>query len=159
SLITQVHADYLHAGADVITSASYQATFAGLERRGLTHDQAADLLRESVRLACEARDRFWQDHSDRPRPLVAASVGSYGAFLADGSEFRGDYGLSARQLADWHRPRLEVLADSGADLLACETIPCRVEAEALLDLLAQFPRTPAWLSFSCRDNAHVCHGE
>jgi len=161
-MIRQVHHDYFTAGADVATTASYQATFAGFAERGLNAERTADLMRLSVRLAQQARDEFWSvpaQRSGRRRPLVAASIGSYGAFLHDGSEYRGDYGLSAQQLMDFHRPRLAVLAESGADLLACETIPCRVEAEALIHVLAEFPSAPAWLSFSCRDAVRVCHGE
>jgi homocysteine S-methyltransferase len=110
-------------------------------------------LRLSVRLAQEARDEIGDGK------LVAASVGCYGAFLHDGSEYRGDYGLTVQQLIDWHRPRVEVLADSGADLLAFETLPSLLEAEALVKLLAEVPRMPAWLSFSCRDEHRLCHGE
>jgi len=173
--IEQVHAEYFAAGADVAISASYQATFAGFAQRGLTETQAADLMRLSVRLAAAARDRFWtayrsaqaktDDLAGPPRlkPLVAASIGPYGAYLADGSEYRGDYGLSVHQLVDFHRPRLRVLAETvragQADLLACETIPCLTECAALVQLLAEFPNVPAWLSFSCCDGEHVCHGE
>jgi homocysteine S-methyltransferase len=161
-LIHEVHADYLAAGADCVTTATYQATFEGFARRGYSRREAADLMRLAVRLAVDARDAFWAEPANRvgrPRPLVAASVGSYGAFLADGSEYRGDYGLSARELADFHRPRLALLADSGADLLACETIPCLLEGQALAELLAEFPQCSAWVSFSARDAAHLCHGE
>ena len=82
----------------------------------------------------------------RPR-WVAASVGPYGAALADGSEYRGDYGLTVAELRAWHRPRLAVLADAGADVLACETIPCLAEAEALLAELAG-SGVPCWLSMT-----------
>jgi homocysteine S-methyltransferase len=160
-LIRQVHYDYLAAGADVLTTASYQATFAGFARRGLDQEEAAELMRLSVRLALEARDAFWAvpaNREGRVRPLVAASVGPYGAYLADGSEYRGDYGLSAAELMAFHRPRMAVLAASGADLLACETIPCRIEGEALVALLAEFPGMPAWLSFSCRSGEEVSDG-
>jgi homocysteine S-methyltransferase len=162
SLIRQVHHDYFAAGADVAISASYQATFAGFAQRGLNHREAAEMMRLSVCLAQEAREQFWSDpthRSGRLRPLVAASVGCYGAALHDGSEYRGDYGLTVEELMAFHRPRMEVLAHSGADLLACETVPCRAEGEALVRLLTEFPQTPAWLSFSCRDEEHVCHGE
>ena len=161
-LIRQVHYDYFAAGADVAITASYQASFAGFAARGLTRDEAAALMRLSVTLAQDARDAFWADPSNRAgrtRPLVAASVGPYGAFLADGSEYRGDYGLSRAELIAFHRPRLEVLLDAGPDLLACETIPCLAEAEALCRLLSEYPTVPAWLSFACCDGAHVCHGE
>src|SRR4029079_10553477 len=93
------------------------------------------------------------------RPFVAASVGPYGAFLADGSEYRGDYGLSEEKLMDFHRPRMAVLAASGADMLACETIPCLVEAQALVHLLDEFPNISAWISFSARDGELTNHGE
>jgi homocysteine S-methyltransferase len=162
TLIQQVHRDYLEAGADVITSASYQASFEALSWRGLDRAAAAEAMRFSVRLAHQARDEFLAGRSQQaatPAPLVAASVGCYGAALHDGSEYRGDYGLTVRQLVDWHRPRLEVLAGSGADLLACETIPCLVEAEALVRVLEESPQVPAWLSFSCRDAERVWHGE
>jgi homocysteine S-methyltransferase len=165
ALIRQVHRDYLEAGADVVTSASYQASFEGLAGRGLDHQEGARVMRSSVRLAMEAREEFLAT-SNSPvyqaqniAPLVAVSVGCYGAVLHDGSEYRGDYGLSVAELMDWHRPRLEVLASSGADLLACETIPCQVEAVALARVLSEFPETPAWISFSCRDAEHVWHGE
>jgi homocysteine S-methyltransferase len=161
-LIRQVHHDYYVAGADVATTASYQATLQGLLQRGQDQEQAAAVLRLSVKLAQQARDLFWQIDSNRQgrlKPLVAASVGCYGAYLHDGSEYRGDYGLSVQQLIDWHRPRLEILADTGADLIACETVPCLAEGEALVKLLSEFPQIQAWLSFSCRDERHLCHGE
>lgn len=161
-LIRQVHADYYAAGADCATTASYQATFEAFARRGLSADAAADLMRLSVRLAIEARDAFWAEPANRAgrsRPFVAASVGPYGAYLADGSEYRGDYGLSEQELMNFHRPRMAVLAASGADMLACETIPCLVEAQALVRLLDEFPNISAWISFSARDGVHTNNGE
>lgn len=160
-LIAQVHADYLAAGADLITSASYQASFQGFARRGLGRDAAEGLLRTSIRLAVEARDRFWRDaqvRPTRPRPLVAASIGPYGALLADGSEYRGAYGLGVAALMDFHRDRLACLAGAGADLLAFETIPSLPEAEALVRLLDEIPAPPAWLSFQCRDERRLADG-
>lgn len=144
------------------TSASYQATFAGFERRGLGHDEAARLMRVSVKLASEARDQFWNNPAHRmgrKKPLVAASIGPYGAYLANGAEYSGDYGLTLQALMDFHGPRLEVLASSGAELLACETVPSLLEAEALVRLLADFPNIHAWMSCSCRDGRLLCHGE
>jgi len=159
-VVRQVHLDYLRAGADCVVSASYQATFEGFARQGLTGRQTESLLRRSVSLALEAREAFWVENRDpgRLRPLVAASVGPYGAFLADGSEYTGDYGLDRDRLREFHRRRLEVLADSGADLLACETIPSIAEAHALCDLLGSADGTPAWLTFSCRDGERISDG-
>jgi homocysteine S-methyltransferase len=160
-LLQRVHADYLAAGADCIASASYQASFEGFRRRGLSEDEAAELLRLSVRLAVEVRDAFWSDpanRSGRLQPLVAASVGPYGAALADGSEYTGSYHLDAAGLRAFHRQRWHVLATSGADLLACETIPSHVEARVLLELLRETPDSYAWFSFSCRDGKRVSDG-
>lgn len=162
AVIRAVHLDYFLAGADVATTATYQATFEGFERRGIARDQAGRLMRDAVALAADARDEFWSEPSNRrsrSRPLVAASVGPYGAMLADGSEYRGRYAVSDRTLADFHRPRLEVLVESGADLIACETLPCLQEALVLARLLEQFPSVSAWISFSCLDGARNSQGE
>jgi homocysteine S-methyltransferase len=161
-IIRSVHFDYFGAGADVATTATYQATFEGFARRGIGGEQAAQLMRGAVALARAARDEFWDVESNRIgrlRPLVAASVGPYGALLADGSEYRGHYAATDRDLEDFHRPRLAVLAACGADLLACETIPCLREAKVLAGLLQEFPALSAWMSFSCKDESHNCEGE
>lgn len=159
-LIERVHYDYFRAGADVATTATYQATFEGFARRGIGKKAAADLMSTSVGLARDARDRFMNEVADGRRPpLIAASIGCYGAWLADGSEYCGDYGLTAAKLTAFHRPRMEVLVGSDPDILACETIPCQVEAEALVRLLEDFPGYDAWMSFSCHDTGRVRHGE
>jgi homocysteine S-methyltransferase len=157
-LIRQVHFDYFAAGANVATTASYQATIPVLMGRGLDRGQAAEVMRRSVTLAREARDLFWTDRTS-PRPLVAASIGCYGAHRYDGSEFHGNYGLKRQQLIDWHRPHVDILADCGADLIACETVPSLLEGEALARLLSEYPRIFAWISFSCQDERRLCHGE
>ena len=160
-LIRRVHLDYFRAGAQVATTATYQATFEGFAKRGIDHEQAARLMTEAVSLARAARDEFCASLPSHlsPRPLIAASVGPYGAMLADGSEYRGHYGRSDRELARFHRPRLEVLACSGADVLAFETLPCLQEALVLAGLLEEHPGMTAWLCFSCRDGAHNSEGE
>jgi homocysteine S-methyltransferase len=163
--IVATHLAYFQAGAQVATSASYQATFEGFAARGIGQEQAAHLIRSSIDLADEARRRHVAElggHGD-PREaasfLVAASIGPYGAMRADGSEYSGDYGLTVDELRDFHRPRLEVLASSDADLLAFETVPSVDEGRALVELLQEHPGVVAWLSFSCRDGAHTRRGE
>ncbi len=146
--IVAVHTAYFAAGADVATTASYQASVPSLVAAGLDEAAARDLVTTSVRLARAARDRA-QAAGTRPL-LVAASVGPYGAVLADGSEYRGDYGLTTAQLRDFHGPRLELLAEAGPDLLAVETIPDLREAEALVPLLDDLG-LPAWFSYSVYD--------
>lgn len=134
--IAAVHRAYYEAGADVATTASYQAT--------------QDLLAVSVRLAREVRDEVAAETGRRL--LVAASVGPYGALLADGSEYRGRYGVSAATLRDFHAPRLEALAAAGPDLLAVETVPDADEAEVLVALLADLG-VPAWFSYAVAGDA------
>jgi homocysteine S-methyltransferase len=161
-LIRAVHLDYFNAGADVATTATYQTTFEGFARRGIDGARAARLMRGAVALAAAARDDFWAVEANRAgrlRPLVAASIGPYGAMLADGSEYRGHYALDDVALAEFHRPRLRVLADAGADVLACETIPSLREARVLASLLWEFPHASAWFSFSCKDGEHTSEGD
>jgi homocysteine S-methyltransferase len=155
------HRDFLAAGADVIASATYQASMPGLERCGMSAVTAAETMRGAIRLAREERDAFWREHggAGRLRPLVAASLGPFGACLHDGSEYHGHYGLGKRALEDFHRPRVALLADAGADLFAFETIPSLLEAEAILAVLEEYTDLTAWISFSCSDDRHVAHGE
>ena len=161
--IAQVHRDYYLAGADVAITASYQASYEGFAQRGLGADETTALLRRSVTLAQTARDEARQRVHEQGAPdralLVAASVGPYGAILHDGSEYRGDYGLTEAQLVRFHHARFAVLAGAGADLLACETIPSRLEAQALVHLLGEHPDARAWLSFTCRDDRHTAAGD
>ena len=159
-LVRDVHLDYLRAGANVVTSASYQATVAGFMKRGFSEAEAVALLQKSVHLAQEARDLYLAEHgTHEPAPLVAASVGPFGAYLADGSEYRGDYDVDEDALTEFHAGRLRVLAAAQPDLLACETLPCLIEARALVRALrAEKIRIPAWFSFSCRDAAHISDG-
>ncbi|MFJ5559884.1 homocysteine S-methyltransferase [Streptomyces sp. NPDC093250] len=141
--VTAAHLAYFEAGADVAITASYQATFEGFARRGIGREEASGLLALSVGCAREAARR-----ARVSRPLwVAASVGPYGAMLADGSEYRGRYGLSVADLERFHRPRMEVLAAAAPDVLALETIPDTDEAEALVRALRGLG-VPAWLSYS-----------
>jgi homocysteine S-methyltransferase len=142
--IVEAHRRFYAAGAEVAISASYQASFDGLAKLGLEAEESAALMTRSVTLAREAADSF----DDGRNRWVAASIGPYGAALADGSEYRGDYGLDSSALRAWHRSRFDVLAQSGADVLAIETIPCLAEVEAVLGLV-RGSGVPAWLSLSC----------
>ena len=143
--IAAVHRDYYLAGADVATTASYQASVPSLVAAGLTRREAEHTIVASVELARGVRDEVAA--ASGRRLVVAASVGPYGAVLADGSEYRGRYGVSAAALRDFHGPRLELLASAGPDLLAVETIPDADEAEVLVPLLDELG-LPAWFSFS-----------
>ncbi|CAB1314407.1 unnamed protein product [Coregonus sp. 'balchen'] len=131
--IKDAHYRFLCAGADVITTATYQASVEGFTRHlDITPEQANQLIMV---------------------PLVAGSVGPYGAFLHNGSEYTGAYAaeMSVEELKAWHRPQVHCLVAAGADLIAMETIPSVKEAEALVELLREFPDCKAWLAFSCKD--------
>ncbi len=160
--VRAVHARFLAAGADCLISATYQASFPGLARYGLSDKESERLFRFAVELAMEERNRFWRDPANREgrrRPLVAASVGPYGAFLADGSEYTGDYRADDDALAAFHWRRLEALARSGAELVAIETIPSAREGRGLRGLPQRLVGAPpAWMSFTCRDGAHLSDG-
>ena len=159
-VIEQLHYDYYAAGARCAISASYQASYEGFAAVGLSADETTALLRRSVELAQSARARYRLDHpADRRQLYVAASIGPFGAISHDGAEYRGDYGLTIPQLIAFHAPRFAVLASSGADFLACETIPLLDEARALVALLTRHPDAHAWMSFSSADGVHTSHGE
>lgn len=166
-LVQRVHLEFLEAGADVLVTSSYQATIPGFLSRGLSIEEAESLLKKSVKLSVEARDRFWDANGRVPgknynRALVAASIGSYGAYLADGSEYSGCYGpdVSLDKLKDFHRRRLQVLVEAGADMLAFETIPNKLEAQACAELLEEENiEIPSWICFSSVDGVKAPSGE
>jgi len=148
NLIRAAHQSFVDAGAQILITSSYQITYPGCEARGWSPDEVTDALQESTELA-----RF-------DGVKVAASVGPYGAYLADGSEYRGNYGLSVNELKDFHRDRLTILMKSNPDYLAIETIPELTEARAILELLDESGSTiPFWISFSCKDGSHLSSGE
>lgn len=157
--LVAAHRAFLEAGADIIITASYQASVEGFASLGLAATDAEALIASSVDLACVARRQFLDAHpgTTRTPPMVAASIGPYGAALHDGSEYTGAYAVSDAGLQHFHERRLDLLDRSDADLLACETIPNRREAEVLCDLLKQ-ARLPAWVSFCCRDERHISDG-
>jgi homocysteine S-methyltransferase len=160
-LVQEVHRDYYAAGADVCTSASYQASVDGFLRRGLSRDEARALIARSVELLKQTRDEFTGERAAKnlPPALAAASIGPYGAYLADGSEYTGAYSLGVNGLREFHRERIGILAAAEPDIFAVETIPLLEEAVAVMLELAPFDRIPAWVSFSCRDARTTCGGD
>jgi len=149
--ISNAHKSYIDAGADIITTAGYQASEQGLFEFGLPTTEIKKVILNAVKLATHARD------STRHQVLVAASIGPYGAYLADGSEYTGDYGIDEAGLIKFHQNRINWLSESSADLIACETIPNMIEASALNRLLQKSGK-PAWVSFSCNSDSTICDG-
>ncbi|KAF2849264.1 homocysteine S-methyltransferas-like protein [Plenodomus tracheiphilus IPT5] len=184
SLIRQAHLDYYRAGAQVAITASYQASLPGLlQYLGTSEDEVKEVVKTSVRLAQEARDEYVSEiiaatSDDEMAEMinrggstegyrdtvkaglwVAGSVGPYGAFLANGAEYRGDYSLPKGEMKDFHRGRIAALVESGADILAIETIPSKEETEALVDLLrTEFQGTKAWFTFTLSGDDAIADG-
>jgi homocysteine S-methyltransferase len=157
--IGAIHRAYFAAGAQVATTASYQATVPGFVASGYRPEEALAAIASSVRLAQRARDAHADMAGLDPGTLlVAGSCGPYGAMLADGSEYRGDYDPGETVLRDVHAPRIDTLLEAGADLLAFETIPTVREAEVLVRLLDERDAT-GWLSYQCRDGGRIADGE
>ena len=149
---------YLDAGAECIATASYQASREGFANVGLSGEEANALMLLSVDLAEQARSEYLAANPGADfTPLIAASIGPYGAMLHDGSEYEGNYGVSAAVLRDFHAPRLQLFDASNADVIAVETIPSALEARVLVELLADC-ESPAWISFSCKDETHLVDG-
>lgn len=144
--VTAAHLAYFRAGAQVAITASYQASFPGFARFGIDSRETGALLRRSVALARRAANAWQESEPDRPL-WIAASVGPYGAMLADGSEYRGRYGLSATELARFHRPRMAALTEAGPDVFAVETVPDVTEAAVLVELAVEMD-VPIWLSYT-----------
>ncbi len=159
-LIAAVHLAYARAGADILTSASYQATIPGLVEQGFTAKQARDCLKLSVALARQACHKYALEsmRASSSSPLVAGGIGPYGAYLADGSEYTGRYNAEPGRLRDFHLRQIEVLLDTDVDILACESIPSLHEGEVLANILAEIPEMAAWVSFTCPDHEHVSYG-
>ncbi len=155
--IIEAHLEYLRAGAQCIITSSYQASIPGLMAVGYSREKAKELILKSVELAEDSATIALNSGLINTRPLIAASIGPYGAYLADGSEYHGNYGVSDQVLKDFHDERIDILSDSNADVLACETVPSFQEAKVLSDILC-YAGKPAWVSFSCKDKAHLNDG-
>lgn len=157
-LIRQVHYDYFSAGADCTITASYQATPLGFAKKGITLDQSIKLIKTSVELAKQAKWQYLDETKQNKTLLIAGSVGPYGAYLANGSEYTGDYQLPESEFIDFHYDRIKALVDAKVDLLACETLPSFAEIKALTKLLEKFPIVTSWFSLTLKDANHLSDG-
>ena len=155
--IIQAHLEYIQAGSQCITTASYQASINSLEEAGYSSAEAERVFSQSVELGKAAIDRATVAGTINYRPLIALSIGPYGAYLADGSEYHGNYGISNEELIKFHDRQIQLIDHTDADLFACETIPSFEEAKALRELLTQTNKS-GWVSFSCRNGKEVNDG-
>jgi homocysteine S-methyltransferase len=155
--ILEMHERFLQSGASIITSCSYQATIQGfMSTLDINQESAAQYIGDSVSLARQARDDYLSK-GDESLVLVAAGIGPFGAYLANGSEYTGDYSLSRQELVEFHRDRWRLLSDRGPDLILCETIPRRTELLALAELADDSDLAVA-ISMNCRDATHLSDG-
>lgn len=163
-IIEQVHYEYFKAGADIGISASYQASVEGFAKRGYGKEDAEKLVKLSVELVKNARSRLWKELSEeekakRPYPVVAGSVGPYAAFFADGSEGRAyDEKVTREDFIRYHRPRIKWLLEAGAEILSVETLPSLKEAQAVLEILKDYPEVYAWFSFNAHTHSEISEG-
>lgn len=157
-LIQQVHYDYFKAGADCAITASYQATPMGFAQKGIELEESIKLIKTSVKLAQQAKMQYLNDIKEDKALLIAGSVGPYGAYLANGSEYTGDYQLSESEFIAFHKDRVTALIDAGVDILACETMPSFLEIKALAKLIQQFPMVNCWFSLTLKDQQHISDG-
>lgn len=155
--IIKTHLAYLEAGAQIISTSSYQATIPGFMKLGFTKAESEALILKSVELANIALQRFSKKNNLQQKPLIAASIGPYGAFLADGSEYSGNYNISDKVLIEFHKKRIQILDQTNCNILAFETIPSIQEIKVLSEIL-KTTKKPAWISFSCKDESHINDG-
>ncbi|XP_044255749.1 homocysteine S-methyltransferase 1-like [Tribolium madens] len=163
--VIRVHLDYIKAGCDIIETNSYQASIPGfMKYLNLSKEESYNLIKKSVSLAKTAIERAQRDGilQGDAKPLIAGSVGPYGAYLHDGSEYNGYYTerISREEFIDYHKSRISALIEGGVDLLAIETIPSKTEAEIIVELIKEYPNIKAWLSFSCQaEGVYTAHGD
>lgn len=164
--VLNTHLDFLRAGSDMIMTNTYQASVPGFVKHlGLSSQDSYELIKSAVVLAKNARDTYVKESKGKgvsnQNPLVVGSVGPYGAYLNDYSEYSGDYAEKTPEqtMKEWHTPRIKALIESDVDMLAFETVPCQKEAEMLVEMLKEYPDMKAWLTFSCKDAKSLAHGE
>jgi len=164
-VIEKIHENYVLSGSDIVTTSSYQATLPGLKEHGLSEKESEDIIRLTVKLAKNARDKAWAQISDaekakRPYPLISGDIGPYAAYLADASEYTGQYkSMDKEALKAFHKPRIALLLEEGVDLLAVETIPNFEEIQAIAEIIQKdFPNIESYFSFTSQDGINISDG-
>lgn len=157
--VKDVHTSYFEAGAHIATTNTYQANVPAFTAHGLSETESERLIKAAVHIAVTARNEYAAGHPESSDLVVAASIGPYGAFLADGSEYTGNYHLNTQDYKNFHRQRLHLVSEAGADVFALETMPNAGELHALIELLdEEFQDAEAWVSLSLKDSEHLCDG-
>ena len=148
--VTAAHRSFVEAGADILITGSYQVSFDGGRAVGWSDDDVERALRNSTAAARLAANE---------ETLVAASIGPYGAYLNDGSEFRGHYNVTASAIRDFHDRRLDILLDTEPDMVAIETMPDLDEVRIIMELVeSKKPDMDFWVSFTVREAGQLSGG-
>lgn len=156
-LVYEVHKMYFEAGADLIITDTYQANVQAFEKVGYSEKEARNLIKKAVKIAQKARDDY--ENRTGKHNYIAGTIGPYGAYLANGSEYRGDYELSTKEYQQFHLPRIEELATTGVDILAIETQPKLDEVLAILELLKEkYPQQKVYVSYTLSDDDTISDG-
>lgn len=155
--IKKVHLSYLEAGCDIILTSSYQTTIKGLMKRGYIKDEAIEIIKKSFRIANEAKEEYLLKNSVEVEPIIGASIGPYGAFLSDGSEYTGNYEVLDSEMRDFHYEKIKILKDEGVELFACETIPSFREALVIQKICEEL-EVEYYISFSAKDEYSISDG-
>lgn len=152
-LIVDVHKKYFDAGSSMTTTNTYQASVPGLVKAGYSEDQAIALIKKAVELADRGRNE-----STNPNPKwLLGGVGPYGAFLANGSEYTGDYSLTDEEYIAFHEGRIKSMIEAGIDVLILETFPNINELKAITEYTKQLD-IPVIVAASLRDKSHLADG-
>ena len=156
-LIKSIHLEYLKAGAQFITTASYQASIESLKKEGFNFQESKKIILKSVDLAEEVKKLFNKKYINKKNILIAASIGSYGSFLSDGSEYKGDYDVNDKTIFDFHESKIQILENSNANILAFEAIPNYREAKIISKILENCKKK-SWISFTCKNELEISDG-
>ena len=156
-LVYEVHKMYFEAGADLIITDTYQANVQAFEKVGYSEKEARNLIKKAVKIAQKARDDY--ENKTGKHNYIAGTIGPYGAYLANGSEYRGDYELSVEEYQQFHLPRIEELVNAEVDILAIETQPKLDEVLAILELLKEkYPQQKVYVSYTLSDDDTISDG-
>ena len=158
SSIKECHKRFLNAGSNVISTSTYQASVEGyMKHCGLSKEKAEEVIGSSVDLAKAAIAECKLDYD----VIIAGAISPYGAILHDMSEYSGSYidSTSYKTLKEFHKTNVQILASKGVKLFAFETMPALLEAQALVELLHDYPHCKAWLSFTTLNGTHTSYGE
>lgn len=142
--VTKLHYDYYHSGANVGITCSYQCSEDSLKasdkEKYSSKESRLQVYKESVEVCKRAKIMRMADAKAIEllvSPEIAGSIGPFGSFLNDGSEFTGGYERSEDEYQAFHEEKLDFFMNGTeeVDYLQLETMPNFEEIKALLMLI------------------------